>query len=381
MSFHLSQILGQLKIPRHLVVKSSPRLAKDVGHGRPILGAQGGSAHSPRTVLRDWAITYSSLYNPPLAAAQRHWGILKYLSYFDMGRPDPLYVSPIGESLRYTMRRAASEELGEAFSIALAKRWFAAEVMFRFPSASPHPRVHVVNLENDLPDALVDDWKLGLATAGRRPDFLLTCELSPGSGSLAVGTLESKGTGNHGNVVRQLRSAAGQVQAVEIGGTVPTGYIVDTVSGSGPVHCYALELGDGPTQLTKRAKLHPNISGNDLEEGILADLAAALLAFVGDAQGRDRWLSPKRRASSRVQDVIRGPDRPLSASSTLPYSDGNVRITTGLDRDIRELLDEDEIGEVVSRLSAKKGPPLDEPTGEPEETGFYLDLEADPRET
>lgn len=382
MNSHLTWLLGELTTPRRLRVVSTDLLAADVGQGAPVQDANVKIAHlhSPTTVLREWAMTYSSLYNPPLAAAQRHWGVLKYLSYFDMERPEPLAVSSVGQSLRFTMRRAASEELGEAFSIALAKRWFATKVARTFRGADPDPRVYVINLENDLPDHLVDRWKVALSPSGRRPDFLLACELTAGGGSLAVGTLESKGTGSQGNVVRQLRSAAGQVSDVHIGGVVPTGYIIDTVSGFGPLTSYALELGDAPVLLTKRSRLHPHMVGDDLEGGILADLAAALLEFVGDAEGRDRWISPKKRAWTASRPVPPAPVRPLSASSTFPFADGKVRISTGLDHDIRELLDEGEIGEVMSHLSRKKHQRPVDAIEEPEEGGYYLRIETDPTE-
>lgn len=171
-----------------------------------------------------------------VAAAYQWWAFLRYLGYFERSR-GYLTVSAEGRSFINNQRRVASEELGVAFSLLVGRRW--ADVRHGSPCLTS-----VIDVELALAGHLPGVAQLPGRT--RRPDWILAVRDPAAPLRVTTYLLESKGTAGDAHARRQLARAARQLTAVSIGGVVPKGLAVSTVSGKGRIRYLALDPGEEP---------------------------------------------------------------------------------------------------------------------------------------
>ena len=316
---------------------------------RPIDQPPGPNLHRPIDVLHELARAGSAVLDPDLEPAQRHWATLKYLTYFAPGREQSvLRVSARGRSLRYTLRRTASEELGEAFSIALGKRWFAHHLS-TVVGIRPSPTIYCINLENDLSGALMPWWQLGVP--GYRPDFLLIADISRELTSVAVAGLESKGSGNAAAVPSQLRHAVQQLDSLSSTAGVSLGCAVSTVSGVDMVTSYGLQVRSNPLFLDL-----PKKPRSQSREGALLDALMAALADFSSSPAADRMWSLRRDPRPRAAGTDRSSfglrvdaeDRSFEPEwSEFQTAVGSIRVGTGVAAPVVDALEAGEPARVA----------------------------------
>jgi hypothetical protein len=207
----------------------------------PAAGLGTGIRLRPIEALHQLSFVTRPRYQDELLDAYLYWGLLRYLGFFALDHSVPhlprLGVSDAGRRITGNLRRVASEEMGIAFGVALARRWFE-----QTGAGAPPVAVDV--------DVALDDGRIFGAgapvrhVARRRPDYILVAPGSPGEYRFRV--LECKGTKTLGYAEPQLASAVEQLDGVAVGTWVPHGLATSVIT-SGAETCYrAVDTIDGP---------------------------------------------------------------------------------------------------------------------------------------
>jgi hypothetical protein len=208
-------------------------------------GLEAGVSLRPVEALHELSYATRPRYQDDLLDTYVQWGLLRYLGFFDLAdypySPLQLTVSEAGQRIVGNQRRVTSEEMGIGFGVLLAKRWFRTTIGYGTP-------IRVVDI-----DAALDDRYI-LATGSpqavrktglRRPDYLIIADDPAVRRHYRVRLLECKGTSTTLTyAVQQLASAVEQLAGVAVGGRIPAGLAVSTITANNRVSYLAIDPED-----------------------------------------------------------------------------------------------------------------------------------------
>lgn len=274
------------------------------------------------TILPLWALHWLSYatrprYQDDLLDVYLHWALSRYIGLFehlDEGFPLPrLTLSDAGRRIRGNQRRVTSEEMGIGFGALLANRWFKQTGAAGLP-------VSIVDVDAALDDRYIfagGSRHAVRAVKDRRPDYLLIAPDPSSRRRYRVRVLECKGTSSSTSyAVCQLASAAEQLTGITVGGRVPKGLAVSTVTMNDQLSYLAIdpEEDDAEPSYPVNADMIGQAAGFRFQDNV-ADVPpilltnaslraswAALADFSGNLPALDRWApGVMRRRLARQQ--------------------------------------------------------------------------------
>lgn len=210
----------------------------------PATGLQHGVQFQPGEVLHLLSYVTRPRYQADLHDMYVQWGLLRYLGFFELKDPhNPLAglkVSEAGRRITGNQRRVTSEELGIAFGALLGLQWFGSTGARGVPMS-------VVDIDAALDDRYVFAAGTRNAvrhTGSRRPDYLLIAHDPTMPNRYRIRVLECKGTKSPGYAATQLVRAVGQLDGVTVGGRVPAGLAVSTITSDAGLSYLAIDPAD-----------------------------------------------------------------------------------------------------------------------------------------
>jgi hypothetical protein len=214
----------------------------------PAIGLQHGVSLRPFEVLHELAYVTRPRYLDDLRDLYAHWGLLRYLGFFELTDPgrsssEPLSrlkLSPSGRSIVGTKRRVASEELGIAFGAILARRWFEQ-------TGAAGTSISIVDIDDALDHGYIFAGGARLAvrrSRSRRPDYLLVSRDPAAPSRYRIRVLECKGTRNPRVAAGQLARALSQLDGITVGGRVPAGLASAVITSDHQVSYLAIDPAD-----------------------------------------------------------------------------------------------------------------------------------------
>jgi hypothetical protein len=315
-----------------------------------------------------------------------HWALVRYIGLFehrDDGDANPvLAVSEPGQRIRGNQRRVTSEEMGIGFGALLASRWFAQ-------ACAPGLPIGIVDVDAALTDRYIfagGSRHSVRAVADRRPDYLLIAPAPEARRRYRVRALECKGTSSGpGYAVHQLASAVEQLAGISVGGRVPQGLAVSTLTTNHRMSYLAIDPGDedepsyevSSATIDQAAGFQLADDVRNVPPALLASASvraswAALADFGGNLDALDRWAPTimrrrlDRQRRQRVTfDTPYGTARGISVTVGLDGQRLNVRYA--IDEAIDQQMDHspEAIADAQSEFAERLGPP-----GLAEDTGF-----------
>lgn len=294
----------------------SADLGADIKTLTPAAGLEDGV-----TLLPLWALHWLSYatrprYQDDLLDRYLHWALTRYIGLFehlDEGPSLPgLTLSEAGQRIRGNQRRVTSEEMGIGFGALLATYWFNGT------GAAGQP-ISIVDVDAALDDRYIfagGARHAVRAVNGRRPDYLLIAPDPSSRRNYRVRALECKGTSSSiSYAIRQLASAVEQLIGITVGGRIPRGLAVSTVTMNDRLSYLAIdpEEEDEPSypvngnmiNLTAGFRLQDNVADTPPELLTNASVRASwatLADFGGNLAAFDRWAPDvMRRRLARQQ--------------------------------------------------------------------------------
>lgn len=264
-----------------------------------------------------------------------HWALSRYIGLFehldDAFSPPRLTLSDAGHRITGNQRRVTSEEMGIGFGALLANRWFKQTGAAGLP-------VSIVDVDVALDDRYVfagGSRHAVRAIKDRRPDYLLIAPDPSSRRNYRVRALECKGTSSSiSYAVRQLASAAEQLTGITVGGHIPKGLAVSTVTMNDQLSYLAVDPEeDAEPSYPVNADMIGQAAGFRFQDNV-ADVPPHLLTnaslraswatladFSGNLPALDRWAPGvmrrrlARRQRQRVTfDTPYGPARGTSVT-------------------------------------------------------------------
>lgn len=297
-----------------------------------------------------------------VSAIHQWWAFLRYLAFFDQSG-GYLTVGTEGREFVNNQRRVASEELGVAFSILVGRRWIASLHGSSVPSSV-----------TDIELALAGHSHRVAQLPGRtkRPDWLVTVGAGPSTPFLFANyLLESKGTATDGHAKNQLVTAARQLRSISVGGVVPRGLAVSTVTGKGRVRYVAVDPGEeqGFVEIDPEAMIALVRSRQMLPKGGRVDLSAEVIAHASVYWSLVGLADFARNATAlRRLDVDARPIDDLAGNAVREYPsaagpvdgleriwehpEGRVSIVVGVQSEINQQLERGDIAGALRRRAA-----------------------------
>jgi hypothetical protein len=279
-------------------------------------------------------------YQDDLLDVYLHWALARYIGLFEhldeRSSLPTLTLSDAGQRIRGNQRRVTSEEVGIGFGALLANYWFERTGATGVP-------VGIVDVDVALDDRYIfagGSRQTVRATSDRRPDYLLVAPDSSSRRRYRVRALECKGTSSSiSYAVRQLASAAEQLTGITVGGRIPTGLAVSTVTMNGRLSYLAIDPGedDEPSYPVNSNtidqalgfQLQDNVT--DVPPDLLTNASvraswATLADFSGNMAALNRWApSVMRRRLARQprqRDTFETPYGPARGTSVTVGVDG-----------------------------------------------------------
>jgi len=350
---HARQIVGS---PARLGGTSDWRLAKrildvpDIGADIKTLTPAAGLEDGV-TLLPLWALHWLSYatrprYQDDLLDRYLHWALTRYIGLFehlDQGSSLPgLTLSEAGRRIRGNQRRVTSEEMGIGFGALLATYWFKQTGAAGLP-------ISIIDVDAALDDRYIfagGARRAVRAIHDRRPDYLLIAPDPSSRRRYRVRALECKGTSSSiSYAVRQLASAAEQLIGITVGGRIPRGLAVSTVTMNDQLTYLAIdpEEDDEPSypvngnMIDQAAGFRLQDSVVDTPPELLTNASlraswATLADFSGNLAAFDRWAPDvMRRRLARQQrqrvtfDTPYGPARGTSVTVDIDGQQVHVR--------------------------------------------------------
>jgi hypothetical protein len=302
-------------------------------------GLDGGIFLRPVEGLHWLSYATRPRYQDDLLDVYLHWALIRYIGLFELrddGDAGPsLAVSQPGQRIRGNQRRVTSEEMGIGFGALLASRWFAQAGEAGLP-------IGIVDVDAALADRYIfagGSRHSVRAVADRRPDYLLIAPDPAARRRYRVRALECKGTSSGARyAVQQLASAVEQLAGISVGGRVPQGLAVSTITANSQMSYLAIDPGedDEPSYEVSSATIE-QAAGFQLEDDIkdappalLANASvraswAALADFGGNLGALDRWAPTVMRTRLDRQQRQR-------VTFDTPYGTARgISVTIGLD--------------------------------------------------
>lgn len=270
---------------------------------REVAGLHGGVVLRPFQALHQLSIATKPHYQDDLFDRYVQWGLLRYLGLFELvgpAHPLPgLGISEAGQRISGNQRRVTSEEMGIGFGAFLAIRWFQQVVGDAVP-------ISVVDVDVALDERYVfaAGTRYAVRAGGaRRPDYLIIANDPTVRRHYRVRALECKGTSRAWYAMWQLASAAEQLAGITVGGRVPTGIAVSTITANEGVSYLAIDPEDDeePSYEVNSDTIEQSV-GFQLPDEERADVSpaeftnaslraswATLADFGGNLQALERW--------------------------------------------------------------------------------------------
>ncbi len=269
----------------------------------PAAGLEDGVTLFPFLALHWLSYATRPRYQDDLLDMYLHWALARYIGLFEHlseGSTLPaLTLSEAGRRINGNQRRVTSEEMGVGFGALLASHWF------RQTGAAGLP-VSIVDVDAALDDRYIFAGGSRHAVRGikaRRPDYLLIAPDPSSPRRYRVRALECKGTSSSiSYAVRQLASAAGQLAGITIGGRIPRGLAVSTITMNSRLSYLAIDpADDAEPSYTVNSNTIGQAAGFQLQENVtdippelLTNASvraswAALADFSGNMAALDRW--------------------------------------------------------------------------------------------
>lgn len=293
-----------------------------------------------------------------VSAIHQWWAFVRYLAFFDQSAGF-LTVGAEGREFKNNQRRVASEELGVAFSLLVGRRWIA----------SLHGS-HVPLSVTDIELALAGHSQQVAQLPGRtkRPDWLLTVGVPTNPMLFGNYLLESKGTAADYHANNQLVTAARQLESVSVGGVVPRGLAVSTVTGKGKVRYVAVDPGQEPqffeidpeaiVALVRGEQKNPKSGKVDLDLEYLTSASVywslvSIADFARNTSALQRLKMNPRPIEDLQGTAVReywtdfGPVDGIERTWRLP--DGSVTIVVGVESEMNQRLERGDIAGAIER--------------------------------
>lgn len=342
----LRRALDVVSSPLWLPGESDPSVADSIkpslhfSTAEPIPMLHGGQTVRCVDVLHELAVATRFMYEPTVLDAYSQWALLRYLGAFDIEvSPKPrVSLSDAGRRVIANQRRVMSEDLGIGVSVALARRWLAAD--------SRADGLQVVDVDVAVEAGVVD------RRPGKRADYLLL-STGPANGGLVVNAfLESKGSASRQYQQAQLLKAAQQLENTTIYGRRVIGLACATNAGRERFEYSAVSV------MPREAGSPPEISSVSALSGLLSTPPTGGAAVFGASLARlaeianepvafNRWapagLRERRRNSTQFrrgdsQRFALGSRTFVGTSTTLALPGGRLRARLGVDEAVVEAL-------------------------------------------
>ncbi len=301
-------------------IEEAPGFADSSKPLTPAAGLVDGVTLLPFRALHRLSYVTRPRYQDDLLDMYLHWALVRYIGLFehlDEGSSLPaLALSEAGQRIRGNQRRVTSEEMGIGFGALLASSWFERTGAAGLP-------VSIVDVDAALDDRYVfagGSRHAVRAIRDRRPDYLLIAPDPSSQRMYRVRALECKGTSSSiSYAVRQLASAAQQLTGITIGGRVPRGLAISTVTMNDQMSYLAIDPAedDEPSYpvnsntIDQAAGFQLQDNVKDVPPDVLTNASvraswAALADFSGNMSALDRWapaVMRRRLARQRRQRV------------------------------------------------------------------------------
>jgi hypothetical protein len=273
-----------------------------------------GITMRPIDALHQLSFVTGPAYQNDIFDQYVQWGLHRYLGFFDRSYDAAgqvtLRLSAAGARIAGNQRRVTSEEMGIGFGAVLGRRWFTQ-------TGGAGSGVTVIDIDAALGNRFV--YAAGRrqavrAVTSRRPDYLIIGRGAGNPRRYLVRALECKGTKSKGHAVRQLAGAVTQLEGVSVGGRIPRGLAVSTITANDDVSYLAVDPDDGELSFAVSSNSVEEYSNfvlraesNDIPVGaVLRGSWAVLADFGGNMAALSRWAFPAMKDRRfRLQ-----PDRP-----------------------------------------------------------------------
>jgi hypothetical protein len=351
--YHACHVVGSLvRLPGmsdcHLIdrIQAVPGFAGGSKRLMPAAGLEGGVTLRPIAALHWLSYATRPRYQDDLLDRYLHWALARYIGLFEHvgdGWPLPvLRLSEAGQRIKGNQRRVTSEEMGVGFGALLASHWL------RQTGASSLP-ASIVDVDAALDDRYIyagGSRQAVRAIKGRRPDYLLVVPDPSSRRMYRVRALECKGTCSGISYgIRQMASASQQLTGITVGGRVPKGLAVSTVTGNDRLSYLAIDPdeADDPSYpvnsntIDQAAGFQLGDNLTNVPPGLLTNASvragwATLADFSGNLPALDRWApSVMRRRlerQPRQRTTLDTPYGPARGTSVAVDIDGQrLRIT------------------------------------------------------
>jgi hypothetical protein len=340
-------------------IQEVPDLAAHIKSLTPAAGLEDGVTVLPLQALHWLSYATRPRYQDDLLDMYLYWALSRYIGLFehlDGGfYPPRLTISEAGRRIKGNQRRVTSEEMGIGFGALLANYWFNRTGAAGLP-------VSIVDVDAALDDRYIfagGSRHAVRAIKDRRPDYLLIAPDPSSRRRYRIRVLECKGTSTSiSYAVRQLASAAEQLTGITVGGRIPRGLAVSTITmnnqlsylaidpeedaePSYPVNAGMIDQAAGFRLLDNVADVPPDLLANASLRASLATLAD----FSGNVPALDRWAPHvmRRRLARQPREraTFETPYGPARGTSISVLIDGRrLRIRYAVDAAIDEQMTE-----------------------------------------
>jgi hypothetical protein len=284
-------------------VHEAPNFADGSKLLTPAVGLEDGVTLVPIQALHWLSYATRPRYQDDLLDRYLHWGLARYIGLFehlgDGSSLPTLRLSEAGQRIKGNQRRVTSEEMGIGFGALLANCWF-------MQTGAAGLSVGIVDVDAALDDRYIfagGSRHAVRAIKDRRPDYLLVAPDPSNRRAYRVRALECKGTSSTiSYAVRQLASAAEQLTGLTVGGRIPTGLAVSTITSNNQLSYLAIDPAeDAEPSYPVNSNTIDQAAGFQLQDDI-TDVPPELLTnasvraswatladFGGNMPALDRW--------------------------------------------------------------------------------------------
>lgn len=323
----------------------------DIKKLSPAFGLENGMALVPLRALHWLSYVTRPRYQEDLLDRYLHWALARYIGLFEQDTEfelPRLTISDAGRRIRGNQRRVTSEEMGIGFGAVLADYWFEQTGAAGLP-------VSVVDVDVALDDRFIfagGSRHPVRAIKDRRPDYLLIAPDPSSRRKYRVRALECKGTSSSVSyAIRQLASAAEQLTGITVGGRIPRGLAISTLTTNDRLSYLAIDPEEDDTEpsyeinsnlISQAASFRLRDDVRNVPPELLTNASvraswATLADFSGNVSAFYRWAPDVMRSRISRQSRQRvtfetpyGPARGTSVTVTMGGERMNIRYAADL---------------------------------------------------
>jgi hypothetical protein len=251
----------------------------------------------PIDALHQLSFVTAPAYQDDVFDQYVQWGLHRYLGFFDRSygaaSQVDLRLSAAGARIAGNQRRVTSEDMGIGFGAILGQRWLAR-------TGGAGSAMTIIDIDVALSNRYVyaaGRRQVVQSSTSRRPDYLIIGQNASNPRRYLVRALECKGTKSKGHAIRQLAGAVTQLEGVSVGGHIPRGLAVSTITADDGVSYLAVDPDDGELSFdvsSNSVEQYSNFVLQDESKEIPAGVAvrgswAVLADFGGNIAALSRW--------------------------------------------------------------------------------------------